>query len=222
MPPENIPLTTFHHYGIFQASNNLPCQKLVKYIDLQITICYSFFTVKNIFKSPKILKTEVMTMFKVGDLAVYPAHGVGIIQSIEKKETSGGKQIFYIIKIVETGAIIMLPISNIEAVGLRRVVDKAVLPKVYRILKNKKEPANDNQTWNRRYREYMEKIKSGCVMEVASVMRELHLLKSSKELSFGERKMLDIAKGLLVKELAITKNIAEGKMEKELNKIMQV
>lgn len=160
-------------------------------------------------------------MFKVGDLAVYPAHGVGIIQSIEKKETSSGKQIFYIIKIVETGAIIMLPTSNIEAVGLRKVVDKAVLPKVYRILKNKKEPAADNQTWNRRYREYMEKIKSGCVMDVARVMRELYLLKSNKELSFGERKMLDIAKGLLVKELAITKNIAEDKMEAELNKMMR-
>lgn len=161
-------------------------------------------------------------MFKVGDLAVYPAHGVGIIQSIEKKETSDGNQIFYIIKIVETGATIMLPISNISSVGLRKVVDKAILPKVYRILKNKKEPLMDNQTWNRRYREYMEKIKSGCVMEVARVMRELYLLKSSKELSFGEKKMLDIATGLLVKELAITKNIAEDKMEAELNKMMRV
>lgn len=161
-------------------------------------------------------------MFKVGDLAVYPAHGVGIIKSIEKKKTSDGNQTFYIIKIMETGATIMLPTNNIGAVGLRRVVDKTVIPKVYRILKNKKEPVNDTQTWNRRYREYTDKIRSGCVMEVAKVMRELHLLKSNKELSFGEKKMLDMAKGLLVRELAITKNIAEDRMEAELNKLMQI
>jgi len=165
--------------------------------------------------------TTVATMFKVGDLAVYPAHGVGIIQSIEKKETSSGKQTFYIIKIIDTGATIMLPTDKIKSVGLRKVIGKTVLPKIYQILKDKNEPVNGNQTWNRRYREYMERIKSGSVTEVAKVIRELYLLKLNKELSFGERKMLDMAKSLLVKELAITKNIDEDKMEAELNKIMQ-
>jgi len=170
---------------------------------------------------PKKSKTdEVITMFKVGDLAVYPAHGIGVIQSIEKKETSTGGQIFYIIRILETGATIMLPTSNISSVGLRKVVDKTMLPKVYSILKNKKEPTSDSQTWNRRYREYMEKIKSGCVMEIAKIIRELYLLKSNKELSFGEKKMFNLAKSLLVKELAITKNTVEEKVEAELNKMM--
>ena len=160
-------------------------------------------------------------MFKVGDLAVYPAHGVGTIHSIEKRETSGGTMMFYIIKIINTGATIILPTGNIESVGLRKIVDKNALQKVYQILRGKKDPVIYNQTWNRRHREYMDKIKSGSVREVARVMRELHLLKSNKELSFGEKKMLDMAKNLLIRELAITKNITEDKMEAKLNKIMQ-
>lgn len=160
-------------------------------------------------------------MFKVGDLAVYPAHGVGTVNSIEKRETSEGERVFYIIKIINTGATIILPKDNVKSVGLRRIVDKHALQQVYQILKDKKDPIIDNQTWNRRYRAYMDKIKSGSLTEVAKVIRELYLLKSSKELSFGERKMLDMAKNLLVKELAITKNIPEDKMEAELNRMMQ-
>ncbi len=159
-------------------------------------------------------------MFKIGDLAVYPAHGVGAIESIESRSISGTTQRFYMIRILETGATIMVPVENAGSVGLRKVVDKKLVPRIYAILKEKRDAPLDNQTWNRRYREYMEKIKSGSVIEVAKVLRDLYLLKSDKDLSFGERKMFNTARSLLIKELSVAKNTKEDKIEKELDSLM--
>ncbi|HAO92760.1 MAG TPA: CarD family transcriptional regulator [Deltaproteobacteria bacterium] len=159
--------------------------------------------------------------FKSGELAVYPAHGVGMIMGVESRDVSGINKAFYILKILDTEATIMVPIETASNVGLRKIVKKSLVPKIYEILKDRKEVVLDNQTWNRRYRDYTDKIKSGCVMEVAKVMRDLYLLKFDKELSFGERRMLDTAKNLLVKELSIAKNIKEEKVEEELLRIMQ-
>ncbi len=159
--------------------------------------------------------------FKSGELAVYPAHGVGMVMGVETREVSGLNQNFYILKILNTEATIMVPVDTASSVGLRKIVKKSQVPKVYEILMDRKDVVLDNQTWNRRYREYTDKIKSGCVMEVARVLRDLYVLKLDKELSFGERRMLDTAKNLLVKELSIAKNIKEEKVEEELSRIMQ-
>ena len=162
-------------------------------------------------------------MFKIGDTAVYPGHGVGNIESIEAREISGGAtQSFYIIRVLGSGATIMVPVDNEKAVGLRRVVNKGTVSKVYAVLKERSDMPADKQTWNRRYREYMEKVKTGCVMEVAKVFRDLYLLKTDKELSFGERRMLDTTKNLLVKELSIARRWTEERIEAELHKIMNV
>ncbi|MHC1745384.1 MAG: CarD family transcriptional regulator [Syntrophobacteraceae bacterium] len=160
-------------------------------------------------------------MFKIGDLAVYPAHGVGKIESIESKTIGGKKQEFYIIRILENDMKIMIPIQNAAAVGLRQLVDSDDIPMVYDILKSKEVSVNGG-TWNRRYREYMEKIKTGSIFELAQVLRDLTLLKGDKELSFGERKMLDTARTLLLKELSIVRNISEEAVEKEIHEILQV
>lgn len=141
-------------------------------------------------------------MFKVGDLAVYPAHGVGVIEGIEKKEISNTIYKFFMVRILETDIIIMVPTNNVEKVGLRQVINKNDVKNVWKILKDKNVNI-DNQTWNRRYRDYMEKIRTGSVFEVAIVFRDLCVLKKDKELSFGERKMLETAKNLLVSELAV-------------------
>ncbi|MBE7413753.1 MAG: CarD family transcriptional regulator [Deltaproteobacteria bacterium] len=163
----------------------------------------------------------VIDNFKTGELAVYPAHGVGMIMGIETREVSGLNKNFYIIKILDTEATIMVPTDTAAAVGLRKIVKKSLVPKVYEILKDRSEVCLDNQTWNRRYRDYTDKIKSGCVMEVARVLRDLYILKYDKELSFGERRMLDTAKNLLVKEISIAKKIKEEKVEEELFRLMQ-
>ncbi|MBE9570373.1 MAG: CarD family transcriptional regulator, partial [Proteobacteria bacterium] len=151
-------------------------------------------------------------MFKVGDLAVYPAHGVGLIERIESQEISGCRQDFYVMRILDNGMIIMIPTNNVENVGLREIIEPTEVPKLYSILKKRDVPI-DNQTWNRRYREYMDKIKTGSVFEVAEVYRDLLILKLEKDLSFGERKMLDTARNLLVKEISLAKKVGEEQVE---------
>ena len=157
-------------------------------------------------------------MFKKGDLAVYPAHGVGVIETIESQEISGCRQDFYIIRILDNNMKIMIPTQNVDSVGLREIIGQKEVPKLYSILK-KRDVILDNQTWNRRYREYMDKIKTGSVFEVAEVYRDLLMLKEEKDLSFGERKMLDTARSLLVKEISLAKKVAEKQIEKDLDKM---
>ena len=112
-------------------------------------------------------------MFKIGDLAVYPAQGVGIIERIEQRKISGCQQDFFVMRILENNMIIMIPSSNVANVGLRQIIDRKEVSKVFSILKERDICVDDNQTWNRRYRDYMEKIKSGSVFEVAEVYRDL-------------------------------------------------
>jgi CarD family transcriptional regulator len=113
---------------------------------------------------------------------------------------------------------IMIPTENVDAVGLRRVIGKEMVTKIYKILRQRKVEV-DSQTWNRRYREYTEKIKTGSPLEIAKVLRDLLVLKGDKELSFGERKMLDTARSLLVKELSIARAHPEEKIMEELKTI---
>jgi CarD family transcriptional regulator len=124
-------------------------------------------------------------------------------------------------KILDNNMIIMIPIDNVTSVGLRDIIDKKEVSRVYEIMKQRDIPA-DNQTWNRRYREYMEKIKTGSVYEVAEVLRDLYLLKVDKDLSFGERKMLDTAQGLLLKELSIAKATDERAIMSDINDIFDL
>lgn len=160
-------------------------------------------------------------MFKVGELAVYPAHGVGRIEAIESKEVSGDTQSFYIMRILDNDMIIMIPTCNTESVGLRGIIDRKEVSKIYAILKEK-EITIETQNWNRRYREYTEKIKTGSVFEIAMVLRDLYLLKKVKELSFGERKLLDTAQSLLVKEISVAKDETESKIETEILGIFDI
>nr|WP_281794180.1 CarD family transcriptional regulator [Desulforhabdus amnigena] len=159
-------------------------------------------------------------MFKLGDLAVYPAHGVGKIESIETKNIGGKKQEFYIMRILENDMKIMIPISNAKSVGLRELLNYNDISRVYEILKSREVSVNGG-TWNRRYREYMEKIKTGSIYELAEVLRDLTVLKGDKELSFGERKMLDTARALLLKELSIVQEITEDEVDREISEILK-
>jgi CarD family transcriptional regulator len=157
-------------------------------------------------------------MFQIGDKAVYPGHGVGVIEAIESKQILGKEHMFFMLKIIENGMTIMIPKDNVKAVGLREVIRKLEVHKVIHILKDR-DVTVDTQTWNRRYREYMEKINTGSIFEIAEVLRDLHLLKHEKELSFGERKIMDTAKNLLVKELAIARDVKETDILREIKTI---
>ena len=159
-------------------------------------------------------------MFKVGEKAVYPAHGVGVIERIENKEISGNVMSFYVLRILDSDMTIMIPTDNISNVGLRQIIAKDKVRQVYKVFQ-KRDVVIDSTTWNRRYREYMEKIKTGSVFEIAEVMRDLYVLKGTKTLSFGERKMLDTARNLLIKELALAKSSPEDEIEGEIRKMFE-
>lgn len=162
-----------------------------------------------------------MVSFKVGDNAVYPGHGVGKVSAIEVKEILGTKHTFYSINILDSGMKIMVPKNNAEAVGLRPIISRDEAAKVIEILKETNVKI-DNQTWNRRYREYMEKIKTGSVYQIAEVLRDLFLLKVEKELSFGERKMLDNARSLLLRELSLATGTEELRAQDEVRAIFNL
>ena len=157
-------------------------------------------------------------MFSEGDMAVYPAHGVGLIEAIETQTIGGIDQSFYVMKILDNDMTIMIPTATSDNVGLRAIISGEEVKKVLSILQERDIKINA-QTWNRRYRDYMEKIKTGSVFEVAVVLRDLFLLKEDKELSYGERKMLDTAKSLLVKELSLAKKTEEETIEQQIEKL---
>lgn len=159
-------------------------------------------------------------VFRVGDKAVYPAHGVGLIERIENKEISGAILSFYVIRILDSDVTVMIPTTSAKSAGLREIVPPQRVKQVYKIFE-KKDVVIDTTTWNRRYREYMEKIKTGSVFEIAEVMRDLYVLKKTKTLSFGERKMLDTARNLLIKELAIAKSVDEDEIENNIKKYFE-
>lgn len=166
----------------------------------------------------RFIRKEVRE-FHVGDLAVYPAHGVGRIEAIENKIVNGEKHDFYIIKVLENGMVIMIPTWNVDSVGLRDVISEGEVTKIYDFMKSKKETPIDTQTWNRRYRDYMDKIKTGSLYDVAEVFRDLYLLKLTKDLSFGERKLFDTAQTLLVKELSTARKTSEDKIFSEIESL---
>lgn len=150
-------------------------------------------------------------MFAQGDMAVYPAHGVGVIEAIESQTVAGVDQAFYVMKILDNDMKIMIPTASSDNVGLRAIISKKEVEAVLVILRDR-DVETGTQTWNRRYRDYMEKIKTGSIYEVGAVLRDLYLLSVDKDLSYGERKMMDTAKNLLVTEISLAKKVDEAKI----------
>lgn len=157
--------------------------------------------------------------FKIGDNAVYPAHGVAKITGIESRDIAGQKKEFYILKILDTEMKLMIPTDGAARAGLRDVISKRDAQKVMKILKDP-EVAVTVQPWNKRYREYTEMLSSGSAFEVAKVLRDLHRVKADKELSFSERRLLEQARQLVVTELALAKKCDVKKVEKELEAVL--
>jgi CarD family transcriptional regulator len=164
------------------------------------------------------VKTSQAVNFKLGDKIVYPGHGVGEIEGVRTTVLGGEEHHIYNIKILDSGMKVMVPVSQAAAVGLRRIIDKKAIDTVYDILRDRNFKI-DTQTWNRRFREYSQKIKTGSVFEIAVVLRDLSVLSSDKELSFGEKKMLDMAEALLVSEIAIAKARPHDKVAGELKSL---
>ena len=149
-------------------------------------------------------------MFNVGDKIVYPMHGAGTIDAIEEKDILGEKQNYYIIKM--PGEVkVMVPISKAGDIGVRSVIDKTEAGKVLEVLEANETEMSNN--WNKRYKENMEKMKSGSIYEVADVVRNLSYKQKEKGLSTGEKKMLNNAKQILVSELVLAEHASENEVE---------
>lgn len=153
-------------------------------------------------------------MFNVGDKIVYPMHGAGTIDSIEEKNILGENQFYYVIRM--PGEVkVMVPTDRAEQIGVRNIIGKEEAEKVISILGE--DETEMSQNWNKRYRDNMEKMKSGSVYEVADVVRNLSFKQKEKGLSTGEKKMLSNAKQILVSELVLAEHASQDEVEELIN-----
>ncbi|MDY0096213.1 MAG: CarD family transcriptional regulator [Candidatus Vecturithrix sp.] len=150
-------------------------------------------------------------MFTVGDKVVYPSHGVGRIEALEEKEIAGQKIQCFVLSILGKELKIIVPVSNSKKVGLRQIIDEEEVEKIFDILRD--EINNMPPKWNKRYNFNMDKIRTGSIYEIAEVFKNLTRLGRKKELSFGERKMLDSTRELIVMEIAHSKRIGTAQAE---------
>ncbi len=149
---------------------------------------------------------------------MYPAHGVGRIEAVERRLVGDKEYDFFVMRILENDMKIMIPAENMGGVGLRPLIGPEEVERVYELFKTPPRMP-DTTNWNRRHREYMEKIKTGSPFEVASVMGELLAMRVDKELSFGERKLLDTVRVLLIKEMALVSNQTEEEIEAKITSL---
>lgn len=150
-------------------------------------------------------------MFNVGDKVVYPMHGAGTIDSIDKKNILD-EEVEYIDISMPGGVKVMVPSNQASKQGLRNIISQNDVEKVFCVLETDETAMSDN--WNKRYRDNMDKMKSGDIYEVADVVRNLSFKQKEKGLSTGEKKMLNNAKQILVSELVLVENTTNAEMEK--------
>jgi len=151
-------------------------------------------------------------MFKIGDKIVYPMHGAGVIEDLEIKEVLGEKRKYFILRMPIGDMKVMVPVENIEEVGVRDIITEEQVKEIFDILRDNKSKMPDN--WNRRYRANLDYIKTGDIYKIAEVVRNLSILDKEKGLSTGERKMLNDAKKILFSELVLAANLSILEIER--------
>ena len=161
-------------------------------------------------------------MFAVGDKVVYPMHGAAIIKDVEKRKLDGADTDYFILEMLSSDMKVMIPANNLERVGVRHIVAKSMLTKVEKVLKDR--PVNHMKeiTWNRRFNIYVDKLKTGDILEVADVVRTLAVQEEDKKLSTGERRLLNTAKQILLSEVMLVKKGTMEKVEDWLTKFFKI
>jgi CarD family transcriptional regulator, regulator of rRNA transcription len=154
--------------------------------------------------------------FKIGDKVVYPNHGLGIIEQIEKRTMGDRMEEFLTLRIVANDSTVMVPRSNTTNVGLRRVVTKKEVEDVFDVLKDTKITLYDD--WKGRFQENSDKMRTGSITEVARVFKSLSHLAIQKNLSYRERRMLDKAKYLIVSEIAEVERLTVEQVESKIDR----
>ena len=161
-------------------------------------------------------------MFSIGDKVVYPMHGAGTIEKIEQKEMLGNSQDYYIIKMPVGDMKLMVPTDKAENIGIREVAEKSVTDQVFSVLQKPKDPYVHDVNWSKRYNMNAEKIKSGDILEVAEVVRELSHRHMQRGLSIGEKKMLSTAKNILLSEMVLSQNESQDLLDQKIEDTLKV
>ena len=138
--------------------------------------------------------------FEIGDKVIYPNHGLGIVERIEDKTILGTTCGFYHLRIVANETIVLVPLSNVDGVGLRRAISDDEVERLFGLLGDGK--IDNHQNWKGRFKDNSDKMRSGSIFEVADVLKSLTFLSKSKSLSFREKRMLDRAKFLIISEVS--------------------
>ena len=154
-------------------------------------------------------------MYQIGDKVVHPMYGAGVVDSIVQKLVGGVLRDYYILKLPNRSMVVMVPTENCEEIGVRPVVDQEQADRVMAAISDIQVEMTAN--WNHRYRENMERMKSGDLLEVARVIKGLTIRDQDRGLSTGERKMLHSAKQILISEIVLSKSVSYESVEEELN-----
>lgn len=157
-------------------------------------------------------------MYNVGDKIVYPMHGAGVIEKIEVKEILGEQRQYYILNTPHGGMKVMIPVDKSDQIGVREIIDEAKVQELLDVLGAESTPMPSN--WNRRYRANMDKMKTGDILQVAEVARNLYRIEQTKNLSNGEKKMLSNAMQIMESELVLVKDITTDEAEKMICEVI--
>jgi CarD family transcriptional regulator len=156
--------------------------------------------------------------FRIGERVVYPNHGVGIIEQVASRSVNGMPEDFYMLRIHSNGSLVMVPTTNVESVGLRKIIKKSQVDSLFRLLQEDFfEPEAD---WKDRYKEHCDKMRTGSIFQVAEVLKNLVYLSFKKSLSFREKRMLDRAKQLIVTEIATVRGVSEKAIEDTIDRTL--
>ena len=155
-------------------------------------------------------------MYKIGDKVLYPMHGAGVIEGIEERDIMGKKHKYYTMHIPVGDMKVLIPCEGTENTGLRSIIDEKTAGKVIEAMAI--EEAEELVSWNKRYRDNLQRIKSGDIFEVAAVTRALMVRDREKGLSTGERKMMSDARHILISELVLAKNVSKEEISDMIEK----
>jgi len=172
------------------------------------------------FTLPSALLSGGTVTFEVGDKVIYPNHGLGIVERIEDKTILGTTCGFYHLRIVANDTTVLVPVSNVDGVGLRRAISDDEVERLFGLLGDGK--IDNHQNWKGRFKDNSDKMRSGSIYEVADVLKSLTFLAKSKSLSFREKRMLDRAKFLIISEVSeVMRETAasiEGRVDRALER----
>lgn len=157
-------------------------------------------------------------MFRVGDMIAHPMHGAGVIDSIEERKINGCTRQYYVLRMPAGGMVVMIPMESCETIGVRPIVDSDAAESLIKSISEI--DADMTSNWNRRYRENMQRLKSGDLMEVARVVKGLMTRDTEKGLSTGERKMLHSAKQILISEIVLSQSSSYEEVEMRINAVL--